>query len=64
MIEPSNFIKFLAPLVNFGAPLKKSIGGPWPPWPPWPPCQAAIVSGTEWIAIDKKVNMNENEMKK
>ena len=27
MIEPSNFIKFLAPLVNFGALSKKSAGG-------------------------------------
>ena len=34
VIEPSNFIKFLAPLVNFGAPSKKSAGGPWPPGPP------------------------------
>ena len=31
MIEPSNFIKFLAPLVNFGAPSKKSAGGARPP---------------------------------
>ena len=39
-IEPPDFIKFLAPHLNYGAPSKKSAGGPWPP----APCQAATES--------------------